>query len=214
MRINKFIDHTLLKPAASAAEIDALCNEAKQYSFASVCVNPCWVKRCAARLKDSGVKTCVVIGFPLGANTTEVKVFEAENALKNGAEELDMVINVGALKSGMFEDVYHDIKLIRNLGANFVLKVILETSLLTDAEKIKVCELASCAGADFVKTSTGFSGGGATEADVKLMSEHITKGMSVKASGGIKDLKTAEKMIAAGAARIGTSSGVVIIKGL
>ena len=211
MQINKFIDHTLLKPAATAAEIDALCDEAKEYDFASVCVNPYWVKRCAARLKGSDVKVCTVIGFPLGANTTEVKVYEAENALKNGAEELDLVINIGALKSGLNEDVYHDIKLIRNLGKDFILKVILETSLLTDAEKIKVCELASCAGADFVKTSTGFSGGGAAEADVKLMAAHITKGMKVKASGGIKDLETAKKMIAAGASRIGTSSGVKIV---
>jgi len=210
MQINKLIDHTLLKPAATAAEIDKLCGEAKQYDFASVCVNPCWVKRC----KASGVKVCAVIGFPLGANTTEIKAAEAVDALKNGADELDAVINIGALKSGMLEEVYHDIKLIRNLGKNFVLKVILETALLTDAEKIKVCELASCAGADFVKTSTGFSGGGATEADVKLMAAHITKGMGVKASGGIKDLETAQKMIKAGATRIGTSSGVQIVKGL
>ena len=151
MQINKFIDHTLLKPAATAAEIDKLCGEAKQYGFFSVCVNPCWVKRCAARLKGSGVKVCAVIGFPLGANTTETKIFEAENALKNGADELDMVINIGAVKDKRFEDVYHDIKLLRNLGKNFVLKVILETALLTDEEKIKVCELASCAGRILLK---------------------------------------------------------------
>jgi len=214
MQINKFIDHTLLKPAAPTAEIDKLCDEAKQYDFASVCVNPCWVKRCAARLKGSGVKVCTVIGFPLGANTTEVKVFEARDALKNGADELDLVINIGALKSGVNEDVYHDIKLIRNLGKDFVLKVILETALLTEEEKIKACELASCAGADYVKTSTGFSGGGAAEEDVKLMAGHVTKGMGVKASGGVKDLETAKKMIEAGATRIGTSSGVKIVKGL
>ena len=214
MNINKFIDHTLLKPAAADAEIDVLCKEAKEYDFASVCVNPFWVKRCAAALKGTGVKVCTVIGFPLGANTAEVKAFEAADALKNGADELDMVINIGALKSGMFEEVYRDIKLMRDLGKNFILKVISETSLLTDEEKIKACGLASRAGADFVKTSTGFAGGGATEADVKLMSSHITKGMKVKASGGVRDLETAQKMIAAGASRIGTSSGAAIVKGL
>lgn len=205
------IDHTVLSAAATRADIKKLCAEAKEYGFASVCVNPCHVAFCAEELKGTAVKVCTVIGFPLGANTTESKVFEAREALSNGALELDMVINLGAVKDKRFEDVYHDIKLIRNLGKDFVLKVIFETALLTDEEKIKVCDLCVCAGADYVKTSTGFSTGGATEADVRLMAEHA-KGLKVKASGGIRDKETALKLIAAGASRIGTSSGVKIIQ--
>ncbi|MGB2578530.1 deoxyribose-phosphate aldolase [Elusimicrobium simillimum] len=214
MNIAKLIDHTLLRPGATKEEIAQLCAEAKKFDFASVCVNPYWVKFCAEELKGTDVKVCTVIGFPLGANTTDVKVFEAANAVKNGAQEVDMVINIGALKSGLNEDVYHDIKLIRDLGNNFVLKVILETTLLTNEEKIKACELASCAGADFVKTSTGFANGGATVEDVKLMAANIKEGMQVKASGGVRDLETLKKMVEAGATRIGTSSGVTIMESL
>ncbi|ACC97717.1 Deoxyribose-phosphate aldolase [Elusimicrobium minutum Pei191] len=210
----KLIDHTLLKPGATEFEIKTLCAEALKYGFASVCVNPFWVKLAASELEGSDVKVCTVIGFPLGANTTEAKVFEAKNALENGAQELDMVINIGAVKSGLYELAYHDIKLIRDLGKNFVLKVILETTLLTDAEKIKVCELSACAEADFVKTSTGFAGGGATIEDVKLMKANISSGMQVKASGGVRDLETLTKMVEAGASRIGTSSSIKIIESL
>lgn len=204
------IDHTILAPAATRADIKKLCAEAKQYGFASVCVNPCHVAFCAEELKGSEVKVCTVIGFPLGANTTEVKVLEASDAIKNGATELDMVINIGAVKDKRFEDVYHDIKLIKDVCKSLVLKVIFETCLLTDEEKIKVCDLCVCAGADYVKTSTGFSTGGATVEDVRLMATHA-KGLKVKASGGVRDLETALKMIEAGASRIGTSSGIKIV---
>ncbi|WP_424245157.1 deoxyribose-phosphate aldolase [Elusimicrobium posterum] len=214
MKINKLIDHTILKADAPAQDIKKLCEEALKYDFASVCVNPCWVKMCAEILKGSDVKVCTVIGFPLGANTSEVKVFEAQDALKNGAQELDLVINIGAVKSGDYETVFHDIKLIRNISNDFILKVIFETCLLTNEEKIKVCDLCVCAGADFVKTSTGFSTGGATVEDVKLMREHIKPEMKVKASGGIRDLETLNKMVEAGAERIGTSSGVKIMESL
>ncbi len=211
MNLAKYIDHTVLKPTATKADIEQLCAEAKQHGFASVCINPCWVALAAALLKGTDVKVCTVIGFPLGANTTAVKVLEAKDAIKNGAQELDMVINIGALKSGMCEEVYHDIKLIRDLGNDFILKVIIETCLLTDEEKKKACELAACAKADFVKTSTGFSTGGATVEDVKLMKAAIPAGMQVKASGGIRDLETTKKMIEAGATRIGASAGVKIL---
>lgn len=211
MNLAKYIDHTVLKQTATKADIEQLCAEAKQYGFASVCVNPCWVLLAAKLLNGTDVKVCTVIGFPLGANTTEAKVLEAKDALKNGATELDMVINIGALKSGMCDEVYQDIKLIRDLGKDFILKVIIETCLLTDEEKKKACELAACAKADFVKTSTGFSTGGATVEDVKLMKAAIPAGMEVKASGGIKDLETTKKMIEAGATRIGASAGIKIL---
>lgn len=211
MNLAKYIDHTVLKQTATKADIEQLCAEAKQYGFASVCVNPCWVLLAAKLLNGTDVKVCTVIGFPLGANTTEAKVLEAKDALKNGATELDMVINIGALKSGMYDEVYQDIKLIRDLGKDFILKVIIETCLLTDEEKKKACELAACAKADFVKTSTGFSTGGATVEDVKLMKAAIPAGMEVKASGGIKDLETTKKMIEAGATRIGASAGIKIL---
>ncbi|WP_428898523.1 deoxyribose-phosphate aldolase [Parelusimicrobium proximum] len=209
-----FIDHTILAPQAKESEIVKLCGEAVKFGFASVCVNPCWVETARKELEGSGVKVCTVIGFPLGANTTEDKVFEAKNALALGAVELDMVINIGRLKSGQFEEVYHDIKLIRDSGADFTLKVIMETCLLTDEERVKVCTLAARAGADFVKTSTGFSTGGATAADVALLKKSIPERMKVKASGGIRDLQTMLDMIEAGAERIGTSSGVKILEGL
>lgn len=214
MKINKLIDHTLLRADASKEDILNLCAQAVKYDFASVCVNPCWVKTAAQRLSGTDVKVCTVIGFPLGANTTQTKVFEAQDAIKNGAQELDLVINIGALKSGETEEVFHDIKLVRGLGTDFILKVIFETSLLTKEEKIKVCELCSCAGADFVKTSTGFSSGGAVIEDIKLMSANIGPDMKVKASGGIRDLETLRKMVDAGAQRIGTSNGVKIMEEL
>jgi deoxyribose-phosphate aldolase len=209
------IDHTLLKPEATAADIDTLCGEAIQHRFASVCVNGSWVRRCAEILSGSGVATCCVVGFPLGAMATEVKVYEARRAIEDGACEIDMVMNVGALKSGDREFVRRDIAAVaetcHRLGAR--LKVILETALLNDAEKVAACEAAKAAGADFVKTSTGFSKGGATAADVALMRSVVGPAMGVKASGGIRDQKDAQTMIAAGATRIGASASVAIVSG-
>lgn len=213
MNLAKVIDHTLLKPAATRAQIETLCREAAEHGFCSVCVNPYWVALAAQLLKGTGVKTCTVIGFPLGANTTAVKVFEAKNALENGADELDMVINIGALKSKDYDTVLQDIRALRALGDNFVLKVIIETSELTDEEKVKACELAAEAKADFVKTSTGFAGGGATVHDVALMKKSIPTGMQVKASGGVRTREDAEAMLAAGATRLGASSGIKIVEG-
>ncbi len=213
MNLAKVIDHTLLKPAATRAQIETLCREAAEHGFCSVCVNPYWVALAAQLLKGTGVKTCTVIGFPLGANTTAVKVFEAKNALENGADELDMVINIGALKSKDYDTVLQDIRALRALGDNFVLKVIIETSELTDEEKVKACELAAEAKADFVKTSTGFAGGGATVHDVALMKKSIPAGMQVKASGGVRTREDAEAMLAAGATRLGASSGIKIVEG-
>ena len=213
MNLAKYIDHTLLKPQADEASIKTLCDEARQYGFFSVCVNPYWVPFCKAQLQGSGVKVCTVIGFPLGANTTESKVFEAKDALKNGADELDMVINIGALKSKDYATVLKDITAVRQAGTNFTLKVIIETSVLTEEEKIKACELSTQAGADFVKTSTGFTGGGATAADVALMRAHVPAHMQVKASGGVRTREDFDAMVAAGATRIGASAGVKIIAG-
>ena len=213
MNLAKVIDHTLLKPTASLADIEKLCREALEYGFYSVCVNPCWVSAAHALLKDSDVKTCTVIGFPLGANTTQAKVFEAKNALENGADELDMVINIGAPKGKDYQTVSQDIRQIRGLGDGFILKVIIETSELTDEEKVKACQLAAEAGADFVKTSTGFSSGGATVKDVALMKKSIPAAMQVKASGGVRTRADAEAMLAAGASRLGASSGIKIIEG-
>jgi deoxyribose-phosphate aldolase len=214
-----YIDHTLLKPDATQEQIIKLCNEAKEYEFASVCVNPYWVSLCHEQLKASSVKVCTVIGFPLGANHTAVKVAETLQALEEGADEVDMVINIGALKSGKKLDVDADIravteavKKITNNNQTLV-KVILETCLLTDEEKVLACELSEKAGADFVKTSTGFSTGGATVDDVKLMKRTVGNRLEVKASGGVRDLKTVLAMIQAGATRIGTSSGVKIVTG-
>ncbi|WP_054950037.1 deoxyribose-phosphate aldolase [Numidum massiliense] len=208
------IDHTLLKPEATAAQIDALCDEALAHGFASVCVNPCWVARCAARLKGSEVKVCTVIGFPLGAATTASKVSETNDALENGATEIDMVINIGWLKSGLTEQVKEDIAaVVRASHWKAIVKVIIETGLLTDEEKRLACKLAKEAGAHFVKTSTGFGHGGATVSDVKLMRETVGERLGVKASGGIRDLATAEAMLAAGATRLGASAGVSIVSG-
>ncbi len=213
MNLAKVIDHTLLKPTVTRADIEKLCQEAKEHGFFSVCINPCWVSAVRDLLKGSGVKTCTVIGFPLGANTTEAKVFEAKNALENGADELDMVINIGALKGKDYQTVSQDIRQIRALGNDFVLKVIIETSELTDEEKVKACQLAAEAGADFVKTSTGFSSGGATAHDVALMKKSIPANMQVKASGGVRTREDAQAMLAAGATRLGASSSIKIIEG-
>lgn len=208
------IDHTLLKPDATSDKIAQLCFEARKYHFASVCVNPTHVRLCADLLRDSDVKVCTVIGFPLGATSPEVKAFEARNALDNGATEIDMVINIGALKAGETELVARDIRGVVEVGhaANALVKVIIETALLTDDEKVVVCLLAKEAGADFVKTSTGFSGGGATVHDVELMRRTVGPALGVKASGGIHTHEEAEAMVAAGATRIGASAGVKIIQ--
>lgn len=209
----KYIDHTLLKPNATEAEIIKLCEEAKKYGFASVCVNPSYVSLASKLLKGSSVKVCTVVGFPLGATSTFTKVMETRDAIANGANEIDMVINVGALKSKNYDLVKSDIARVVEAAAGNCVKVIIETALLTNEEKIKACELAKEAGADFVKTSTGFSSGGATVEDVELMRKVVGPNMGVKASGGIRDYQTAQQMIKAGATRIGASASVAIIKG-
>ncbi|ASJ13456.1 deoxyribose-phosphate aldolase [Thermococcus thioreducens] len=211
----KYIDHTNLKPYATADDIVKLCEEAKEYGFYAVCVNPYRVKLAKELLKGSEVKVATVIGFPLGATPTEVKVFEAKRALEDGADELDMVINIGALKDKDYEYVKRDIEEVVRVAheRGAVVKVILETCYLTEEEKVKACELAKEAGADFVKTSTGFGTGGATVEDVKLMREVVGQEMGVKAAGGIRTYEQALAMIEAGATRIGTSSGVKIVEG-
>ena len=208
------IDHTMLKPDATADKIAQLCFEARKYHFASVCVNPTNVKLCADLLRNSDVKVCTVIGFPLGATSTEVKVFETKNALENGATEIDMVINIGALKAGDNELVARDIREVVAVthAANALVKVIIEAALLSDDEKVVACLLAKEAGADFVKTSTGFSSGGATVHDVALMRRAVGPDLGVKAAGGIHTHEEAEQMIAAGATRIGASAGIKIIQ--
>lgn len=211
MKLNKTIDHTILNADATKEAVIKVIDEAKKYEFASVCLEPCWVSLAAERLKDSPVKVCTVIGFPLGANTKTVKAFEAKEAVDNGADEVDMVLNIGALKSGDDAMVLEDMKAVREAAKDAVVKVILETCLLTDDEKKKACALAKEAGLDFVKTSTGFSTAGATVEDVKLMRDAVGDTMGVKASGGIRDTKTAEAMIAAGATRIGASKSIAII---
>ncbi len=209
----KLIDHTILKPVASKEDVRRICDEAKQHGFFSVCINPYWVAYAKELLKGTDVKVCTVIGFPLGANTTAVKEYETRDALKNGADEIDMVINLGALKSGDYDTVLNDISAVRKACEGHILKVIIETSQLTDEEKVKTCELAAKAGADFVKTSTGFTGGGATAADVALMRKSVPANMQVKASGGVRSREDFDAMVAAGATRIGASSGVKIIEG-
>lgn len=206
------IDHTLLKPDATEEQIKQLCEEAKKYRFASVCVNPCWVKYCKSLLQDTSVKVCTVIGFPLGATTTATKVFETAEAIEQGADEIDMVINIGFLKARDYERVKDEMKQVVDAASNRIVKVIIETCLLTDEEKVKACQLAVEAGAAFVKTSTGFSSGGATVEDVALMRKTVGEQMGVKASGGIRNLSDMIKMMEAGANRIGTSSGVKIIE--
>jgi deoxyribose-phosphate aldolase len=215
MDLARYIDHTLLGPDATADDIDRLCVEAEQYRFASVCINPTWVRRAADDLRGRGVPVCTVIGFPLGATTTEVKATEARKALRDGAREVDMVINVGALKSGDHELVLNDIAKVVDAAHEVggVCKVILETALLTDEEKVIASSLAKRAKADFVKTSTGFGPGGATVYDVALMRETVGPDMGVKASGGVRTAHDAEDMIAAGATRIGASAGVQIVSG-
>ncbi len=213
LSLARMIDHTLLKPEATVEEIETLCKEARQYSFASVCVNPGYVALCHKMLKDTVVKVCTVIGFPLGANKTEIKRHEAELAIQEGAEEIDMVINIGMLKSGNYDYVFKDINQVvlaakRN---NAICKVIIETALLTDEEKIKACVISKEAKADFVKTSTGFSKGGATAGDVALMKRVVGGSVGVKASGGIRTIEDAETMIASGADRIGASASVKIV---
>ena len=213
MKLNKYIDHTLLKPDAQQEQIEKLIEEAKAYDFASVCVNPTWVNFAAEGLRDSDVKVCTVIGFPLGATTSAVKAFETKDAIANGADEVDMVINIGALKSRNLKLVEDDIKAVVEASGRKLVKVIIETCLLTDEEKVEACQLAKLAGADFVKTSTGFSTGGATIEDIELMREAVGPTMGVKASGGARTLEAAQAFIKAGATRIGTSSGVAIMKG-
>jgi deoxyribose-phosphate aldolase len=213
IELAKFIDHTLLKPDASVNDIKKLCDEAKEFGFYSVCVNPIWVDYCFNYLKETDVRVCTVIGFPLGSNKTEIKIREAEIAIEDGAEELDMVINIGKLKSTDYSYVFNDIKFLAELTKKYhiLLKVIIETCLLTDEEKVIVSSICKQAGADFVKTSTGFSIGGANLYDVKLM-KLASENLRIKASGGIKSRTDALRFIAAGASRLGTSSGVKIIK--
>ena len=213
MELNRMIDHTILKPEATEAAVQKIIDEAKEYNFFSVCINPCWVAFASEQLADTDVAVCTVIGFPLGANTPEVKAYEAADAIKNGANEVDMVINIGAAKDGKWDLVESDIAAVNAVKDGRILKVIIETSLLTDEEKVKACQAAQRAGADFVKTSTGFSTAGAKVEDVKLMRETVGPDMGVKASGGIRNLEDAKAMIAAGANRLGCSSGVAIMEG-
>jgi deoxyribose-phosphate aldolase len=208
------IDHTLLKPDATRAQIEQLCREAMQFSFATVCVNPTWVAVCAHALRGSSVGVCSVVGFPLGATTPDVKAYETRRAIFDGAREIDMVVNVGALKSGDVRTAECDIEAVTAAcrQCRVLSKVIIEAALLTDDEKVTACTLAKAAGADYVKTSTGFGPGGATPADVALMRRVVGAGMGIKAAGGIRDLATVKTMVAAGATRVGASAGVKIVK--
>ncbi|WP_407377923.1 deoxyribose-phosphate aldolase [Megamonas funiformis] len=213
MNINKLIDHTALKPNTTKESILKLITEAKTYDFASVCVNPCWVALAHQELKNTYVKVCTVIGFPLGANTTEVKVFETKDAIEKGAQEIDMVINIAMLKDKEYDYVENEIhQIVEAAKDKAIVKVIIETCLLTDEEKIKACELSQKAGADFVKTSTGFSTGGATVHDIALMRKTVGAEMGVKASGGVHTHEEALAMVEAGATRIGASAGVKLLK--
>ena len=214
MKLNKYIDHTLLKADATKDQIEKLCNEAREYDFASVCVNSCWVAYCKSLLKDTDVEVCTVIGFPLGAMSSISKAYETKEALADGADEFDMVINIGALKTGNLDYVTDDIAAVVNAANGRTVKVIIETCLLTDEEKVAACKCAVAAGSTFVKTSTGFSKAGANEYDVRLMAEAVKgTGLLVKAAGGIRSYDDAVKMIEAGAERIGTSNGIDIMKG-
>ncbi|HOX12675.1 MAG TPA: deoxyribose-phosphate aldolase [Spirochaetia bacterium] len=209
-----FIDHTLLKPEATEDQIDVLCDEAAKHRFASVCVNSTWVERCARRLGGTGVKVCTVVGFPLGAMDSRSKAFEARTAVSNGASEVDMVMNIGALKAGDLRAVREDMLAVRRAcRVGIVLKVIIEACLLTDAEKVLACQVAKDVGADFVKTSTGFSKSGATVADVALMRRTVGPSVGVKAAGGIRSFDDALAMLDAGANRLGTSQGVTLVSG-
>lgn len=213
MNINKLIDHTALKPNTNKESILKLIAEAKTYDFASVCVNPCWVALAHQELKNTDVKVCTVVGFPLGANTTEVKVFETKDTIEKGAQEIDMVINIAMLKDKEYDYVENEIhQIVEAAKDKAIVKVIIETCLLTDEEKIKACELSQKAGADFVKTSTGFSTGGATVHDIALMRKTVGAEMGVKASGGVHTHEEALAMVEAGATRIGASAGVKLLK--
>jgi len=214
--IAKFIDHTLLRSSATPADIKKICDEALKYSFASVCVNSYYVKLCKEYLKESNIKVATVIGFPLGANTLKTKVFEAKEAFENGADEIDMVINIGAMLSGNTDYVYEEIKSIVDVAkeySNKIVKVIIETSELDNEKKIEACKIAAAAGADYVKTSTGFSKSGAKYEDILLMRKAVGSKVKIKASGGIRTFEDALLMIQAGASRIGTSNGVAIVGG-
>lgn len=216
LALNQYIDHTLLKPDANRAAIEKLCAEAKQHKFWSVCVNLSWARLAVDLLEGSGVKTCVVVGFPLGATTTLAKMFETDQAIQAGAKEIDMVVNIGAIKSGLWDFVRDDIAGVlsscrKDKRNKALLKVIIETVLLTDDEKRRVCQIAKEVGVEFVKTSTGFSTGGATVADVKLMRDVVGPTMGVKAAGGVRSRADALAMIEAGATRLGTSNGVAIV---
>lgn len=214
MKMEQYIDHTLLKQQACEEDIIKICAEAKEYGFASVCANAYYTSLVKKQLEGSNVKTCIVVGFPLGATTKEVKAFEAKQAIENGAEEIDMVVNVGAIKSNRYDVVKEDIKAVVDAASGKALvKVILETCLLTDEEKVKVCQIAKEANADFVKTSTGFSTGGATVHDIKLMRETVGPQMGVKASGAVRTTEDAKAVIEAGATRIGASSSIAIVSG-
>jgi len=212
MKYNKFIDHTILKADATSAQIKVLCEEAIEHQFMSVCINPGFVKEASLYLAESDVLVCTVIGFPLGATSTAAKVFETEEAIYDGANEIDMVINISKLKDHNDVYVFDEIRQIKDVCDDITLKVIIETSLLTEEEKVRACQLAKKAGADFVKTSTGFSTGGATVEDIKLMRKTVGPELGVKASGGVRDLATMQAMIEAGATRIGTSSGVKLVQ--
>ena len=212
MGLNKYIDHTILKATASNSDVQKLCEEAIEHEFYSVCVNGCYVADAKHLLQGTDVKVAAVVGFPLGAMTTAAKVFEAKEAIENGASEIDMVINVAKLKDGEFEYVENEIRQIKEAIGDNVLKVIIETCYLTDEEKVKACELSLVAKADFVKTSTGFGNGGATYEDVKLMKSVVGDNAKVKASGGVRDKETAQKYVELGAERLGTSSGIDIVK--
>lgn len=214
MNYSKYIDHTILKADASIEDVKRICKEARDYDFASVCVNPSFVSLCKEELKGSSVKVCTVVGFPLGATTTYSKVEETKQAIKDGATEIDMVINISRLKAKQDDFVEEEIRSLKKACGDLILKVIIETCLLTDEEKVRACILSKKAGADFVKTSTGFSTGGATAYDVKLMRDTVGEEMGVKASGGIRDSKSFLEMIEAGANRIGASAGIRIMQDL
>jgi len=212
--VARLIDHTLLRPDATSLDIESLCAEATEHHFAAVCVNPTWVHHAHARLAGGQTAVCTVVGFPLGATSTEVKAYEAQTAMGNGAAEIDMVIDIGRLKSGDGAAVQRDISavVLACREGRAICKAIIEAALLTDDEKVEACTIAMAAGADYVKTSTGFGPGGATVADVELMSRVVGGKMGIKAAGGIRDLATVERLVAAGATRIGTSAGVSIVR--
>ena len=212
MKLNKYIDHTLLKADATQDKIETLCKEAKEYDFASVCVNTYWVPFCAKQLEGSDVKVCTVVGFPLGAMSSNAKAFETKDAIEHGASEIDMVLNIGEMKAGHYDVVRDDVKAVVEAAKGHCVKVILETCLLTKEEIVKACELCIEAGATFVKTSTGFSTRGATVEDVKLMIDTVEGKVAVKAAGGIRDWKMAKAMIDLGVKRIGTSSSLKILE--